>query len=92
MLKPLPRLFALLTVSGCSGMPAADGGTCSPPSDFPPDASKYDRDTVCGCAKNPFFHCYQEGGPRCDSWSCFPKKTQDGGYDTRPDGGTLCLC
>jgi hypothetical protein len=95
----LPRTFAVFALSGCSGAaPSSDGGTdggdggCRPPTDFPADASQFDYDTLCSCRPNAFFHCYEEGGPRCDDWSCFPRKTGDGGYDERPDGGFVCLC
>jgi hypothetical protein len=95
----LPRVLAALALGGCSGVvPSHDAGSdggdggCRPPSDFPPDASRSDYDSVCSCAPNPFFHCFEEGGPRCGSWSCFPRETADGGYQAGADGGVVCLC
>jgi hypothetical protein len=92
----LPRLFAAWALSACS--PPGGGGDagrdagCTLPTDFPADASTELRQGVCECFENAFYHCYVEGGPRCDDWFCNPKKSSDGGYVTSADGGTLCLC
>jgi hypothetical protein len=99
MRRLFPRVLTALTF-GCSGTPSppdagADAGHdagCALPSDFPPDASQADVDSVCGCEENPFFHCFVEGGPRCATWECYPQKSQDGGYNGLPDGGVVCLC
>ena len=72
-----------------AGMP--DSG-CFLPSDFPPDADTFLVQEVCGCVEQTFLHCYEENGPRCFSWACFPEKTPDGGYNQFPDGGYSCLC
>jgi hypothetical protein len=104
MKRLLPRVLTAVTF-GCSGTPASpdagfdagvpDGGQdagCTLPSDFPPDASQADIDSVCDCEPNPFFHCFVEGGPRCASWQCYPQSSSDGGYSELPDGGVVCLC
>jgi hypothetical protein len=97
----LPRMFASVALgTGCGGMPSGtDAGRdaghdagCMLPSDFPPDASQAERDTVCQCVETPFFHCPVEGGPRCASWVCFPQRAADGGYNFQDDGGVVCLC
>ena len=100
-MRRLPRLFASFALGAACGSPPSgedaghDAGRdagCTLPSDFPPDASSAERDTVCQCHETPFFHCLVEGGPRCSSWVCFPQKTADGGYDIQSDGGVVCLC
>jgi hypothetical protein len=91
----LPRFVACVTLGGCGGATGTDGGVdagCQLPSDFPPDASQSEVVTVCECRETQYFHCLVEGGPRCDSWLCFPTKTADGGYQPAPDGGVACLC
>jgi hypothetical protein len=89
----LPRFFASLALSACSGgVPNVMDSGCKLPSDFPPDASQGEVDTVCECRETQYFHCLVEGGPRCQSWVCFPQKTSDGGYVATGDGGVVCLC
>ena len=95
-----------LSSAGCSPAPAgkdagADSGTdagsdggpgCILPSDFPPDAGAFLIDAVCNCPHVSLFHCYEEGGPRCFSWACYPEASADGGYVSLADGGLQCLC
>jgi hypothetical protein len=89
----LPRVLTAFVLGGsCAAPPATPDAGCMPPTDFPPDASSVDRDALCECQPTQFFHCQVEGGPRCASWSCFPQKTADGGYQAEPDGGIVCLC
>jgi hypothetical protein len=81
---------------GAKGTPWGDAG-CVLPSDFPWDSGLSDivAAEACTCVYLPdLIHCFEEGGPRCPSWSCPPAVDRnDGGYryDT-PDGGLLCLC
>jgi hypothetical protein len=94
----LPRVLTVVALSsaGCSPMPPThDAGVdagCTVPSDFPADASASVRDAVCNCPHSTAYHCYEEGGPRCFSWSCYPQATPDGGYVNLTDGGVQCLC
>jgi hypothetical protein len=88
----LPRVLTAFVLGGCSPAPPVVDAGCTLPSDFPPDASSFERDTACECRPNAFFHCFVEGGPRCESWACFPRKTQDAGYQAAADGGVVCLC
>jgi hypothetical protein len=94
----LPRFVTSLALSACGQMmPGSDAGVdsgCRLPADFPPDASQAEIDNVCECHESSFvqFHCYVEGGPRCDSWLCLPSKGADGGYAYESDGGVACFC
>ena len=96
-----------LSSAGCSPVSGNDGGGdggadagrdagadagCVLPSDFPPDSGAFLIDAVCNCPKVSAFHCYEEGGPRCLSWACYPQASADGGYVYTADGGTQCLC
>ena len=86
--------------AGCSPIPGQDAGFdagapdagCMLPSDFPPDASAFVIDAVCNCPRTSVFHCYEEGGPQCSSWTCYPQKATNNGYTFLPDGGVQCLC
>ena len=91
--RMLPKVLAVvaLSSSGCSPAPGADAG-CVLPSDFPPDADVSVVRFVCTCKESASFHCFEEGGPRCTSWACLLRKTQDGGYLAAADGGASCLC
>ena len=101
----MPRVLAVVALgsAGCSPVSTRDGGTdagadagvdagCTLPSDFPPDSGAFLIDAVCNCPKVSVFHCYEEGGPRCFSWACYPEASSDGGYVYTADGGTQCLC
>jgi hypothetical protein len=75
------------------GTPWGDAG-CVLPSDFPWDSGNANAlaDSACQCVWVPVLHCFTEDGPRCFSWACPPGKSADGGYQTFPDGGIVCLC
>src|SRR4051812_13097684 len=101
--RTLPRVLtvAALSSAGCSSTPTQDAGVdsgtdagtdagCTLPSDFPPDTSSFLIDAVCNCPKVAAFHCYEEGGPRCFSWACYPQAAPDGGYAYQSDGGVQC--
>jgi len=79
--------------AGTKGTAWGDAG-CVLPSDFPWDAGYADviADEACQCTVDPIFHCFEENGPRCFSWSCPPEKAADGGYVYFDDGGIECLC
>src|SRR5258705_613234 len=55
---------------------------CVLPSDFPWDSgfASLLADEACQCTWVPVLHCFEENGPRCNSWACPPEKASDGGY------------
>lgn len=73
-----------------AGLPYDAG--CALPSDFPPDTPEFIAIQACACTQSTLFHCFEENGPRCISWSCPPARAPDGGYEYTADGGIECLC